>query len=75
MSTHPNPRRFYRRFSDERIWREFMAACLTRHPPGVAAQQADEAYALYRTRFPVREPELEEEPDYSSPETLPRFPQ
>ncbi len=58
----PNPRRrHYRRYSDERIWREFMAACLVRHPPQFAAQQADDAYGEYRARFPVREPKLDDE--------------
>jgi hypothetical protein len=61
----PNPprrRRHYRRYSDERIWREFMAGCLARQTPDVAALQADKAYAEYRDRFPVREPELDDEP-------------
>jgi hypothetical protein len=62
----PNPprrRRYhYRRYSDERIWREFMAGCLARQTPDVAALQADKAYAEYRDRFPVREPELDDEP-------------
>ncbi len=63
MST-PNPRRrHYRRFSDERIWREFMCACLLISEPPRAAQRADEAYAEYRNRFPVREPVLDDEPE------------
>jgi hypothetical protein len=68
----PNPPRRYvrRRWTDDRIWREFMAGCLARHPPRVAAEQADEAYALYRERFPVREPELDEESEAPSEETV-----
>jgi hypothetical protein len=66
----PNPRRrSCRRYSDERIWREFMAGCLARHPPKLAAVQADEAYTEYRERFPVREPELDDEAAALEPDT------
>jgi hypothetical protein len=76
----PNPRRHaYRRFSDERIWREFMCAALPvvcdrltgrMLDAGEAATLADEAYAEYRKRFPIREPELDDEPDTPSEETV-----
>lgn len=76
----PNPkRRHYRRFGDERIWREFMCAILSReklpHHVGevlsdvaIAARFADEAYKEYRERFPTREPELDDEPAADSTE-------
>ncbi len=74
MSNSNSRRRAYRRFSDERIWREFFAACL---PPCISAacmpreeaiplagRLADEAYAEYRDRFSVRQPELtDDEPE------------
>jgi hypothetical protein len=72
----PNPpnasrmhrRHAYRRFSDERIWREFFAICLSasaRLLPdklyvAQAAAGADVAYAEFRNRFPVRELEDDE---------------
>jgi hypothetical protein len=56
-----------RRWTDERIWREFFCACIPLIPGrfGIseAATLADEAYAEYRERFPVREPELNDETD------------
>ncbi len=62
----PNPpnasRRHYRRWSDERIWREFYIALLpvvcdhltARDLDVIAASRAaDTAYAEYRKRFPI----------------------
>ncbi len=46
-----------------------MAGCLNRQPPQLAAKQADEAYAEYRSRFPLREPELDDEPTDTAPES------
>jgi hypothetical protein len=63
MSLSNPRRRLCRRFSDERIWREFYTACLTVTVNiELAAKRADDAYAQYRNRFPVRQPELDEEP-------------
>jgi hypothetical protein len=78
----PNPprrRRSYRRFSDERIWREFYATCIIatgskglvtfNDIPHEAALLADSAYIEYRERFPVRDPELNDEAAALEPET------
>jgi hypothetical protein len=65
----PNPprrRRYaYRRYSDERIWREFFCACIvssgSQGDIGFDAALADKAYAEYRNRFPAREPEVDDD--------------
>ena len=71
--SEPNPPRrrrvVRRRWYDERIWREFYASCLialSQKSPWSelaydAAKLADHAYAEYRERFPIREPELDDE--------------
>jgi hypothetical protein len=60
---NPRRHRMSRQFSHERIWREFFCACIPTIPYSMpdAANLADEAYKEYRTRFSVREPELDDE--------------
>lgn len=66
----PNPpnasrrHRMHRRYRDESIWRGFFEACASsgKFTAIEAAGFADKAYTEYRLRFPLREPELDDEP-------------
>ncbi len=74
----PNPpnasrRHIYNTWTMKRIWREFMVGCLNRQTPQLAAKQADEACAEYLSRFPLQQPDPDDEPTATAPESDKEF--